>query len=142
MMTTHAHCLEHNKDKSALVASSVQPAPSMDLIQRSPVPISIDLAACAHPYTYYVLSTWAFRGVVSPDFSVNSVQVASMHIRMWFALNVHSIRIRQNRIVCEMMQCAFKTELGSNVKRAIVLYRRLTLILVLSFEVSNSERCH
>ena len=103
------------RDKSALVASSVQPAPNMGLFQHSPVPLLIDLAACAHPYTYYVLSTWAFRGVVSPDFRVNLVQFASMHIHMWFALNAHSICIHPNHIVCEMVQCALKTKLGSNI---------------------------
>ena len=64
--------------------------------------LSINLVPCVHPYPCYVLTTWAFRGVVSPDLSVNSVQFALMHIRMWFALNAHSIRIRPNRTVCEI----------------------------------------
>ena len=93
MITTHARCRKHNTDKSALVASSVQPAPNMGLFQCSPVPLSIDLAACAHPYTYCVLYTWAFRGVVSPDFRVISVQFASMHIHM-YVCGLLSMRIQ------------------------------------------------
>ena len=48
-------CREHTyRDKSTLVASSVQPAPNMGLLQRSPVPPSIDLAACTGHIDPYV----------------------------------------------------------------------------------------
>ena len=75
------------------------------LVQSSTIALlllSINLVPCAYPYPCYVLTTWAFRGVVSPDLRINSVQFTSMHIRMWFALNAHSIHIRPNRTVCEI----------------------------------------
>ena len=55
-----------------------------------------------------------------------------MHICMWCALNAHSIRIGPNRIVCEMVQCAFKTELGRNVKRPLVM--ELLYLVALSIQ--------
>ena len=54
---------------------------------------------------------------MSHDMPADSVH--SMHIRIRFGLNAHSIRFAENCVICEMLQCAFKTELGCNVKRPL-----------------------
>ena len=46
----------------------------------------------------------------------DSVQFGSMHIHIRFGLNAHPIRFAENRVICEILQFAFKTELGCNVK--------------------------
>ena len=89
------------------VCAEAEPSLSCSsLVQSSTIALllSINLVPCVHPHPCYVLTTWAFRGVVSPDLRINSVQFTSMHVhvRMWFALNAHSIRIRPNRTVCEI----------------------------------------
>ena len=41
----------------------------------------------------------ARRGVVSHDMPADSVQFGSMHIRIRFGLNAHSIRFAESRVI-------------------------------------------
>ena len=69
------------------------------------------------------------------------VQFGSLHIRIRFGLKAHSIRFAENRVIREMLQSAFKTELGCNVKRPLeklgefLCFKAMTwfMLLVTSF---------
>ena len=67
---------------------------------------------------------------MSYDMPANSVQFCSMHIRIRFGLNAHSIRFAEDHVICEMLQCAFKTELGRNVKRPLENFAYFVCVFV------------